>query len=120
MYFVKLVIILVIGVVFNVICFKLFAVKEAFAIGTLLSAVVWFIISSVDFKYLQITFKDISFLFLELAALLAFGLTLPSVIGCICYVIFTIVMMLLLMRETFLLLIGEGKKMLKRFKKSKG
>ena len=118
LYFIKLIIILVIGVVLNVICFKMVAVKEAFAVGTLLSSIIWFIISSIDFKYLQITFKECCFLFLELIALLISGFMLPSVIGCLCYVIFTIIMMLLMMRNTFFFLIFEGKKTLKKFKLS--
>lgn len=118
LYFIKLIIILVIGVAFNVICFKVIEVKEAFAIGTLLSSVVWFIISTIDFKYLQMSFKDVFFLFLELAAFLGFGLTLPSVIGCICYVMFTIVMMFLLMRDTFFFLVSECRKTLKKYKRS--
>ena len=118
LYFIKLIIILVIGVVLNVICFKMVAVKEAFAVGTLLSSIIWFIISSIDFKYLQITFKECCFLFLELIALLISGFMLPSVIGCLCYVIFTIIMMLLMMRNTFFFLIFEGKKTLKKIKLS--
>ena len=38
-YFIKLTAIIVVGFVFNVICYNLYKVKESFAVGTLLSAV---------------------------------------------------------------------------------
>lgn len=113
-YFVKLIIIILLAILFNAVFFKIIGVKEAFAFGTLLSSIVWFILSTFDFKYLHINIKDVTFIFAELTALLLTGCFLPSAIGFICYIIFTLLMMLLFMRNTLMQLIAKGKSMLRR------
>ena len=54
-----------------------------------------------DFRYLKIKTKTKVFLFAELIALLFFGLKVDSAIyGCIAYVLITIIMSFVLMRDT--------------------
>lgn len=99
-YFSKLVAIIGIGFVFNVICYNILKVKEAFAVGTLLSAIVWFFLASIDFKYLKIELKTKIYMFVELLFLLVLGLKVPAVPGLFAYLAVTIVMMMIFMRET--------------------
>ena len=116
-YFVKLVIILAIGFALNCGCYAFVHAKEAFAVGTLLSAIVWFFISKTDFKYLKCSKKTELYLFVQLVLLLTFGFTLPSVIGCIAYVIATIASLGILMNETLRDLMGIGIKMINKWRK---
>ncbi|MFR5793423.1 MAG: hypothetical protein ACLUG7_11210 [Lachnospiraceae bacterium] len=116
-YFVKLVIILAIGFALNCGCYAIVHVKEAFAVGTLLSAIVWFFISKTDFKYLKCSKKTELYLFVQLILLLTFGFTLPSVIGCIAYVVATIASLGILMNETLRDLMGIGIKMINKRRK---
>jgi hypothetical protein len=91
--------------------------KEAFAVGTLLSAIVWFFISKTDFKYLRCSKKTEMYLFVQLILLLTFGFTLPSVIGCIAYMVATIASLGILMNETLRDLMGIGIKMINKRRK---
>lgn len=116
-YFVKLVIILAIGFALNCGCYAIVHVKEAFAVGTLLSAIVWFFISKTDFKYLKCSKKTELYLFVQLILLLTFGFTLPSVIGCIAYVVATIASLGMLMNGTLRDLMGIGIKMINKRRK---
>lgn len=91
--------------------------KEAFAVGTLLSAIVWFFISKTDFKYLKCSKKTELYLFVQLILLLTFGFTLPSVIGCIAYVVATIASLGILMNGTLRDLMEIGIKMINKRRK---
>lgn len=80
---------------------KYLDVKESFAVGTLISAIVWYFISETDFRYLKIKIKTKAFLFVELVTFLFFGLKVDSAVyGCIVYVLVTIIMSFVLMQDT--------------------
>lgn len=113
-YFIKLVFILVIGFVFNVVCFQFLHRKEAFAIGTLLSAVVWFFITLPDFPQMKPGWNEMLYLFAELGLFLLIGLNTGAVTGLLLYVAATIVLMLLLMRSTLAGLLRNAGQYLKR------
>ena len=57
-YFIKLIIIIIIGFIFNVICYHIYELKESFAVGTLLSAICWYFLSLPDFKWLKYNIKE--------------------------------------------------------------
>lgn len=100
-YFTKLIFVLLIGFITNCGCFAVVHVKESFAVGTLISAIVWYFISEADFKYLKIKIKTKAFLFVELLAFLFLGLKVNSAIyGCIAYVLISIIMSFVLMQDT--------------------
>lgn len=86
-------------------------------LGTLLSAIVWFFISKTDFKYLKCSKKTELYLFVQLILLLTFGFTLPSVIGCIAYVVATIASLGILMNGTLRDLMEIGIKMINKRRK---
>ena len=113
-YFVKLLIILAVEFMLNYVCYAVVQVKESFAVGTLLSAIMWFYISKADFKYLGSSRKAELYLFVQLVLFLALGLTLPSIIGCMGYIIVTIISARVLMKETFYDLVNHGVGMINR------
>lgn len=113
-YFSKLVAILIAGFIFNVVCYYFWRAKEAFALGTLLSAILWFVISALDFKYLEISKREYIYLAVECILFLACGYEFESVLGCIMYIIATIAMITMLMRQTMRSIIREGNKIFKK------
>ena len=111
-YFVKLVAVLVIGFILNCACFAIANVKEAFAVGTLLSAIVWFFLSKRDFKYLKCSIKTEIYLFVQLLFFLVVGFTLPAIVGCVVYIIVTLFSLKILMNETICDLLKRGADMI--------
>ena len=102
-YFTKLIFVLLVGFITNCACFAVVHVKESFAVGTLISAIVWYFISETDFRYLKIKIKTKAFLFVELLSFLFFGLKVDSAVyGCIAYMLITIIMSFVLMQDTMI------------------
>ena len=91
-YFVKLLITLVCAFLLNVICYLLMHTKEAFAIGTLITSVIWFILVNFDFKAYRCTWKEIIFMIAMSVALLLLGTTLNPIIGFCVYIVFCIIL----------------------------
>lgn len=104
-YFLKLIFVLTLGFGFNIVCYQVLHVKEAFAIGTLLSSLIWYIISTSDFKYLKITVKDNIYLLLSMTGFLFTGFFLESIIGMFTYLAINFILLLLFMRPTLVNLI---------------
>ena len=61
-YFTKMCIVIIAGVIFNYVCYLIDNSKEAFAVGTLLSSILWFILCLSDFKDVKLGVKQIAFL----------------------------------------------------------
>ena len=72
-YFIKLTAIIVVGFVFNVICYNLYKVKESFAVGTLLSAVCWYFLCLPDFKWIKYNTKEKLYPFIQTCAFLVYS-----------------------------------------------
>lgn len=112
-YFVKLVMVLGIGFVMNAICWAFMKDKSAFAIGTLLSNIIWFFISTVDFKEAKPSWREYVFVVLETGALIICGLMFNSILGLIIYVVTTLIMALVLMQQQVKSIVDESIKLLK-------
>lgn len=93
-YFIKLITVLISGAVFNSICYFLMRNKEAMAVGTLLSAVLWFILCQTDYSDIRYDYKHFSYLILEIMLFMVCGLFLSSILGFVIYVIGTIILSL--------------------------
>lgn len=100
-YFTKLIIVLIVGFIFNYLCYRIMKSKEAFAVGTLLSAVVWFILSEVDFKYIRSSVGTYLYLFFELAFFLIIGFYMSPILGVCIYLLATLILGEMLMNQTF-------------------
>ena len=101
LYFSKLCGIVVVGFVFNVVCYRLYHMKESFAVGTLLSAIVWFFLCQLDFKKLKYSIRHYVYIFVEAGAFLFTGLFFESIIGGILYLAITIILAKCLMPSAF-------------------
>lgn len=80
-YFVKLIIVIVMGFLFNVLFYLLIRDKVAFAIGTMCSNIFWFSLSSIDFPELKLSIRELTYLASESVLLIIFGNNLQSIIG---------------------------------------
>jgi len=98
-YFAKLLLVILSGAVFNAVCFALWRVKEAMALGTFLSALLWFLFCQADFPGIRFGPKALAYLFLQISAFFAAGTLLPAAWGFAAYAAFTLVDAFLFMRE---------------------
>lgn len=102
LYLIKLMVDIFAGILFNALLFFVLRTKEAFAIGTLFSAVLWFLLCIPDFKDIVIDAKEIIYLVLETLVFILCGKYLNAIIGFCIYISFTITMILLLMKKSFI------------------
>lgn len=99
-YFSRVCVVVIIGFIFNVICYLIQPVKEAFAIGTLLSSFVWLYLSNKDFDNIKLSKSEIALIVGTEISFLLTGITLNSIVGCIIYVGVEIVFYLIFMKST--------------------
>lgn len=90
-YFIKLIIIIIIGFIFNVICYQIYELKESFAVGTLLSAICWYFLSLLDFKWLNYNIKEMLYPFIQVITFLVCGFAFSAIPGFIIYVLETFI-----------------------------
>ncbi|MCD7892962.1 MAG: hypothetical protein LUG60_04590 [Erysipelotrichaceae bacterium] len=98
-YFYKLFIVIISGAIFNLLCFRVFPVKESYAYGTLLSSILWFLISIWDFDEFKSNYSDTVFLILEVLLFLLCGLKIGALKGFIIYIIVTFILLFVFMRS---------------------
>ena len=98
-YFFKLVSVIMAGFVLNIICYQIVHSKEAFAIGTLISALIWFILADLDFKEYRVGSKQKIYIFVCLTIFLLCGYYLEATIGFIIYILVLLLTTILLMKR---------------------
>ena len=98
-YFIKLTLVIVMGFLFNIVCFKIYPAKESFAIGTLLSAIFWYFICFPDFKWLDYKIRELIYPFVQVIAFLVCGFIFNAIIGILLYIVCTVVSSLILLPE---------------------
>lgn len=113
-YFIKQIVILAVGFLMNCVCYAVFQVKEAFAVGTLLSAIVWFFLSDFDFRYLEISMKTKCFLFAQLFGFLLCGMTQTAMVGFVLYITLTMVLLAIFMRDILSEIVSVVKRKMER------
>lgn len=101
-YFIELIIVIGVGFVFNVVCYLIMHQKESFAVGTLLSAVFWLLLSARDFPWLKYSVKEICFIVIVASTFLFYGYKLESIIGFLAYLFTVITAALILMKDDFI------------------
>lgn len=104
-YFTKLLIVIMCGFILNILCYLILRSKESFAIGTLVSAIIWLVLSSYDIKDIKWTYKEIIYLALIEALYLTTGILANSVIGFFSYVASVVLLSLIMLRSDFIYLI---------------
>ena len=85
-YFIKLTMIIVVGFVFNIVCYGIYNVKESFAVGTLLSAICWYFLCLPDFKWMEYNTKEKLYPFIQTCAFLLCGFCFSAVPGFLIYI----------------------------------
>ena len=96
----RMVAVLFIGIVLNIILYAIIRNELAYAIGTLLSACVWFCISGRDIEG-AIEITQFIYLFSGIVLFIVFGVALKSYIGMLAYIACILVLSLsMLNRET--------------------
>lgn len=104
-YFLKLLSVIIVGCMFNLICFHFYPYKESFALGTLFSSVYWLIISLLDFKFVKIKFKEIVYYVSEIFIFLTCGFYLNSILGFFIYIILSLLLTIICYHEVVLELV---------------
>lgn len=100
-YFIKLVIIIIMGIITNYVFYKIMKSKEAFSFGTLFCAIIWFILSKLDFKQYKIRINTYIFLFLETALFILLGFYIKSIIAFVIYIFASTIFAYFFMNESF-------------------
>lgn len=103
-YFSKLVSVIFIGFFLNFLCYCIYKGNEAFAVGTLLSAIIWLIFCVLDHKDIVFSWNEFAFLFIELGVYLICALKLNSIMGFVIYFIVTFILSFLLLHNDMQLL----------------
>jgi len=85
-YFRKLVLVVVIGVILNALFYAIKPCKEAFAFGTVASALIWLILCLRDFPELNIKTNEALYLGTSILIFIAFGIFMESIVGFILYI----------------------------------
>lgn len=100
-YFVRLILVIVIGAVFNIVFYQFYKEKEAFAVGTLMAAVFWFFLCVRDFRDIRLRWNEVIYLFMQEIIYLFCGMLFPTILGFVVYVVFTCIFSSLMLKEDF-------------------
>ena len=99
LYFIRLILILIIGAILNWSFVQIYPYKEAFSYGTLVSAYIWLIFSIWDFKEYKFEFREWLYLFIEVTVFITCGILFNSITGLLIYVTASMLCMNLFMKE---------------------
>ena len=104
-YFTKLVIVIISGAIFNTVLYIIMKTKEAFAIGTLLSAFLWVLLSIKDFPDKETDLKYCAISIFAVCIQIILGIFVNVYIGFVVYILFiSIICLSLLKKETISLI----------------
>lgn len=112
-YFIKLISVIIIGFILNSICYQVCKGKEAFAIATFLSSIIWFILCIHDFPDVRFSFKELLYIIICVSTFLICGSNLSAVLGFFTYVFVSIFFAFILMNDTISVLFKVIKKLYK-------
>lgn len=118
-YFKKLILVVLFGIVGNVVCYAIWKAKEAYALATLGSAIVWLFLCIKDFPQLKLNLKEWLFFGMVTVMFLVCGIYMNAILGFIIYMVSVVLLAYILVREEFIYLIKLGMNMLP-IKKTKG
>lgn len=106
-YFRNLVIVTIVNIVINYLFFLVIRTSVAFAVGTMFSNVIWFVLCIIDFKEYRPTCKELIHLVIITFMLLVCGITMNSIIGFLIYFIVVISCAYIFMKKELLDLLKE-------------
>lgn len=109
-YFVKMIITVVAGIIFNCVAYLLLKQMETFAIATLCSSILWFVLCCLDFKEMQFGIKEFSFIAVEISVFIFCGYYFNSVLGFFVFYSTYILLSLLFYKKAIIYLVGLVRK----------
>ncbi len=122
-YFKQLMIVLILGAVYNVIFYLIMRSIEGIAIGTLLSVASWYIICWFSIPEIRFGWRENTVLVLGIAGYIAAGMLLEPLVGFAAYIAFACGICLIFVRssfkETFVTGFGMIKGLLSKLKRAK-
>lgn len=91
-YFGVMIIVIIISIISNLVGYFIFKSMEIFAIATMITSIIWFIIGEIDFKEYRYSIKEYCYIILIVLSFLATAFCVSTILGCVlyllCYVIF--------------------------------
>lgn len=112
-YLKQLISVTLLAIILNYIAYKISPTNESIAIATLISVIVWYIVCCVSVKEIKSDWKENLFIAIDVPIFIMCGCYLPSVIGFILYVIVTLVLSIIFMKDSLVMMINMIKKTLK-------
>jgi len=101
-YFFQLVAVIIVGAVLNGIAYLLTHSNEGIAFATLATVIIWYIVCCVSVKEILPDWKENVLLIVVVPTFLVCGFLLPSILGFVVYILVSIIMSFVLMRDTLL------------------
>lgn len=98
-YFKKLLLVVIAGVFLNILGYIFLHKIESFAIGTLLSSIIWLLICCLDFRDVSLDFKELIYIIFTTILFIGFGIHFSSVLGFILYIICISILSWMLLRR---------------------
>lgn len=105
-YFIQVVIVIIVGFILNVLLYKITPCKESFSVGTFISAMIWYLICILDVKDIRPLAKELLFVIFEVCIFIVSAFIFNSIIGFVVYIITTLIMIFILMRETAIIMLN--------------
>ena len=98
-YFTKLMFVVIIGIVLNAVFYFIIHCKEAFAVGTLVLALIWLVLCLKDFPELDFKVTEGVYLLTSIIFFILCGAVFNSIVGFIIYILYITAAALILMRQ---------------------
>ena len=116
-YFMKLLLIVVIGVIYNAMLYFVVQIKEAFAIGTLLSGFTWLIICSKDHINYKISLNEYIYMIISTVTFIVLGNCAEAIVGFVGYTVIVTVAAWILLKEEIMYFISYAKNLFEKMRK---
>lgn len=99
-YFLQLVAVIVVGAVLNGISYLITHSIEGIAFATLATVIIWYVVCCLSVKEILPDWRENVLLIVVVPTFLACGFELPSILGFVVYLLVSIIMSVVLMRDT--------------------
>lgn len=100
-YFVKLILVIIFGIIYNEIFYILLHTKEAFAIGTYLCGITWLILSEMDFRYCKTSLMEKIYLIGVSCLFMVLGAFVEGIIGFVVYILAITILTYIIYKNVF-------------------
>lgn len=114
-YLKQLIIVLIIGAVFNGTAYCIHHSKEAIAFATLLSVIIWYVVCCISVKEIKPDWKENLLLIVSVPTFIICGFFLPSILGFAIYIGIVFVFSIIFMRDIMMAVIDMAIGIIKRF-----